>query len=387
MRSLFSIFIFSHFLLSASFSKCSETLLNKDSVIKVIQNDNPHLSKEEILRLLSKNQDKHMFLRTFYSLFHYEFNQSLNCLSLHRKLKKIKSYAFGDVHFENFGFLINDEMKPKFMINDFDKIHRTQPYADVLRLLLSSVLVENKIDTELYLSFYLKGLKGEEVELPSILKEIKKKALKKAGEYSEDDISYEEGKGYFFINQDPEEVTEVSDLERRKALFYLQLLVGPHVKIEDFYLRVKKDGGSAGLKRYQYVINDLGQIYWVELKQMFSTQDTAPRDKIVIAKSLFLSSQFNRLFDDVEIDNETYLFRIRDEGNKGVKLGKYSSQENLDIIYYEAFTLGLAHQLSLKSEEKYASYLKEFEKKKKKHWLNALNFFLKRFESLYLLTR
>ncbi len=293
-----------------------------------------------------------MFLRTFVEYYYALSLENKKNLPVYQSLQNFTGWCVGDAHVENFGFIVQsaegEPISTVFTVNDMDDSGPCPLILDLDRLLLSASLVEKSFLQENFVSqfhkYYLSGLNQEKVKMPDGLMKKQMSSLKKGIVVQPKKIL-----GPLFVRD--KNSSEVSPVKRKNIS---QLL--PAYKILDVISTVKKNGGSAGLQRYQVLVqNKKSEILHFELKPLVTpaieliASGSIPEDSIRIANSVrfFQKEMVNENYKVVTLDNSSFLLRPRYWGNLDVEMNELSSAEKQETVLYEAYVLGKMHAESL----------------------------------------
>lgn len=312
----------------------------------------PDQSKDFIDNRLKANKDFHSFYRAFSPVF-YKQVADPSFKSLFKPLEKYKGTIAGDLHIENFGFVIDDKGKVIFTLNDFDDSTEGFLYHDVLRHFVSGKIVDKELSWKKYYEAYVKGLKGEAHESSFYVQkgmedvsEVTEKTLKK--------FIGEEAPFKFIKHKTPDRPTTAAELvELTKSLREKF----PKVEIFDHYVRIKEDGGSAGLKRFQVLarVKPQDKVQWLDIKEstlsgydkVFGDQNLSFESRMAAFKERIYDGRLNKAIDSLMLEGKIYSLRYVDQFASGLKLEDIPADDYADIIADEAYVVGRMHRLSL----------------------------------------
>lgn len=265
------------------------------------------------------------------TLSHIKLRENINEFqSLMSKLphkSQLTGIIYGDAHIENFLWLKDtDQVFP----NDFDSVKIAELNSDFYRLLLSTHLIfdletHQTLSIEKLKNAYLLGLndKTQSDQVPTELTSYKNPTKK-----HEKFLSKKE----FERNLSDEEVNSLKAIIQNKYSDF---------RLLDHYLRVKKNGGSKGKKRYQLWLEDKTHktFVWLELKEQ---EAKAP---IVLKKT---NEYFQHTFFDhhqtyLNFNQSLYLLREIDQFDKKsvLDLGLSDLKENPSLVVKEFYALGV----------------------------------------------
>lgn len=305
-----------------------------------------------IEKRIEANKDFHSFYRAFSPVF-YKYVADPEFVALYKPLEKFQGTIAGDLHIENFGFVIDDKGKVIFTLNDFDDSTEGLLYHDVLRHFVSGKIVDKDLAWKTYFEAYAKGLKGEAhvssfyiekgIEDVSIVTE---KTLKK---FISEDVPLK-----FIKHKTPDRPTTVEEL---KSLTNSLKEKFPNIEIFDHYVRIKEDGGSAGLKRFQVLarVRPQDKVQWLDIKEsaqsgydkVFVKAEVNFEGRMAAFKERIYDGRLNKSIDSISIDGHAYSLRFVDQFASGLKLEDIPADDYADIIADEAYVVGRMHRLSL----------------------------------------
>lgn len=299
---------------------------------------------------LNTTKNSFQFFRTFVDLFYLVYQANRENMSVVPSLATTNGWCVGDAHPENFGFLILRNRHAIFTMNDMDDSGPCPVILDLYRLMVSIRLLGNEVTGTSLLSSYMRGLSGQRVSLPSFLKRIKSKALKRGFKPDADEV-----RGAKIVRD--EDNQPVDDSVRSE----LDLVIG-RIKSElgdlhaiDHVERVKKSGGSGGLKRFEVLALGSSEPVLVEFKEQIRPAISAvssdlPATSERIAQTLKFDQGENAsaIYQVVQIGDREMLVRPGFGGDLGIDLGHLSGANLSKLFIYEAAVLGRIHSRSLK---------------------------------------
>lgn len=321
----------------------------------------PSQTPEFLNARISANQDFYSFFRAFSPVF-YKKMLDENLDSLFKPLKKYRGTIAGDLHVENFGFAIDDKGKVLFTVNDIDDSTQGEIYYDVIRHYVSAKIVDKKITWDDYFSAYQKGLKRESRHYSFYTEKGMNDVAEVTEKYIEKYVSFDAPFKFKKFKTPYRPTASVEATELVKALKEKF----PKIEIYDHYVRIKEDGGSAGLKRFQVLarVSPKDKVQWMDIKESaISGYDKvfAPEAKetfenrMLAIKSNIYGNQFDKSLDVLTIEKHPYSLRYVDQFASGLKLTEIPEDDYTDVILDEAYVVGRMHQLSLKENApKYA---------------------------------
>lgn len=333
---------------------------------------------------LTNNDDFFSFFRAFSPLFYKEVvNQKLSTYL--KPLDKYRGTIAGDLHIENFGYIIDDKGKVVFTVNDIDDATTGFISYDVIRHFVSAKIVDKHITWDDYFSAYQKGLKGEShafsfhvTQGMDSVADVTKANLEKY-------IKFEVPFKFKKFKKPHRPVTEDERVALEKGLREKF----PDIEIFDQYVRIKEDGGSAGLIRYQVLarVSPKDKVQWLDVKEtalsgydrVFDPQSKVPfEDRLTIVKNDIYENQFDESLKVITVDKRPYSLRFVDQFSSGLKLEDIPEDDYKSIILDEAYVIGKFHKVSLKdSAADYAKTWSQFNSHELEEKLVNLKFKLK----------
>ncbi len=319
---------------------------------EMIQNFYPNQSAEFIEKRLDANKDLHSFYRAFAPVF-YKQVAAPEFAALYAPLKNYRGTIAGDLHIENFGFVIDDKGRAFFTLNDFDDATDGLLYPDIIRHFISGKMVDKNLEWKNYFEAYAKGLRGEDHQNSFYVQKgledvsiITEKTLKK---FVGESVPFK-----FIKKKTPSRPTSADELN---AL--TKSLKEKYHKIEifDHYVRIKEDGGSAGLKRFQVLarLKPQDKVQWLDIKEstesgydkVYSVAAVPFEKRVEAFKNQIYDNRLNKSIETMTIQGRTYSVRHVDQFTSGLKLEDIPEDDYIDIIMDEAYAVGRMHRLSL----------------------------------------
>jgi hypothetical protein len=309
----------------------------------------PNQSKEFLEKRVAANKDFHSFYRAFAPLFYDVIKNDKDISRTFKPVSKFSSAMGGDVHVENFGFVTSATGNAKLALNDVDDVTYGPIYLDVIRHYISGKIVTDDVHWKNYISAYQAGLKDEEHEYSDYIKRNKQNAsleIKKIlDEYISKDLPQRFSKfkrPMYLID----EATKTNIAISLNELF-------PKIKIEDQYLRIKEDGGSAGVRRYEILaqLSPGEDPVWLDIKAMttssydkiyISTEPTNDKRMSLIKNYIYEKSIGNNIVT-TKISGKDYYIRYMNQFCLGVSIEDIPANELSDAIIDEAYALGQTH--------------------------------------------
>lgn len=309
----------------------------------------------------STANDSHMFFRSFPPLF-YKLMEKNQWKKEFSKLSKIESIMAGDAHMENFGLKFFKE-KLRLSVNDYDDLTRGPIILDVIRLLTSARLAGVEVDEKLvedFLKKYTKGIKGKNHDFSNVVKDSIESSLGKTA-LNEHQISIE-NKIFIKKKVPNKDLTLVQKEEWRK-------LLNEYGTVKDSYSYVKQSGGSAGLTRYEFLVEKNNELKWIEAKEWaepsynvgakVNPPNESDRYNWIIT--------YDRPYTIPQItsyNGKTFYLRSIDDRQTGISLTDLHKKDVEDVLMDEAFALGDFHQFYLKDSKDFAKELDQIDYKK-----------------------
>lgn len=305
-------------------------------------------------RIKNTGNDLHLFYRSFPPLF-YKMAEEQNWRNHFGAISSFLSIMAGDAHMENFGLRFY-KGKIRLSVNDFDDLTYGPPFLDLLRLLSSARIAGVDVDEKLIekvIKSYRKGLSQKDWKYSESIKDLQKKSAK-SDVLDEDNVDIKAKK--FAAKKAPNEEL------KPEVLKTWQSVLEEIGEIRDSYLYIKQTGGSAGLKRFQFLIEQKGKLRWIEAKEWttpsFNTGNAVktPHDlKRFEAIKTYDKPDFAPKL--VKFSSKTFLLRQMDDRQKGVALAGLSPKKLEEILLDEAYSLGEFHQTFLPDSKNYARTL------------------------------
>ncbi len=321
-------------------------------------------------KLKKSKKSVHMFMRAhpplFYEILIGKFQLDSRFQDFFKRTLPFKGVIVGDMHMENVGTKLNKK-KLILGVNDFDDLTKGPLVYDLIRHLTSySMALPDSSPKEVmtqrfmrqYLEAYQKGLQRKTYTPSEFTKKFLAKKNKELAKKMPEDSRYvdsalkkfREKKEPFFSTPK----VDFAELQRIVA----ELKLGT---ITDHYMHIKPSGGSAGLKRFQLVVDDQSTIQWIEIKEwdMASYQkiqgktsspnqkdfpDTEPspnfQERIQWIQSYGDTTPSPEL---VSIHNQNYLLRFKNPYEDGVQVDDLDEKELELLLFDQAYLLGIFH--------------------------------------------
>lgn len=329
------------------------------------------------------------FLRSFVDLFYLTIKANPEQFPTVVQLSNTSGWCLGDVHPENFGMLIDKNNNAIFTMNDVDDSGPCPVIYDLFRLMVSSKLQNENIDLSILQDAYVDGLKGNLNQKPDILKTLKIKSEERGSTTHRNKV-----KDNLIVRNTLSRSLESSEqLAVIKALQHYSWSKNPTTKIIDLVASSKLGGGSAGLLRYEVLIEIDGKQVHLELKQLTqpaiypvaTSNDILenPIQRVSKALSITQGDDLSSFYNVFKIKQDYFIMRPRFWGNITIDLVKNSKEENTDIINYEAYILGTLHSKSILDINKWTQTMFSLKNKKLKNEAELIaNYFNQQYKKL-----
>jgi uncharacterized protein DUF2252 len=303
-------------------------------------------------------KDSFHFMRSFVDYFYLLIAQNQDRLGTASSFKDFSGWCVGDAHAENFGFVMQKKGNSVFIMNDLDDAGPCPVAYDLFRLMSSSQLYTPNARNEDILSAYLAGVQGDTYSMPAAVGALYKDSQKKGANPHPKKVDGNQ----LVRDQGSQELERgtLKDLQKTLNGFMSGLT------LLDAFKTAKVGGGSGGLTRYELLVQIGPRLLHLELKEEVRpavypvATAPIPATSARIAKALEVEQgpQTLPFYGVVQFQGLDMLVRPIFWGNAGVSLDKNSEDDNLSIIYYEAYVLGTLHRKSLNDSAKYVSLMK-----------------------------
>jgi len=285
------------------------------------------------------------FVRTFVDYFYLLLAQNKDNLYVTKNFARFAGQCVGDAHAENFGFLIQEDASTKFTMNDIDDFGPCPVAYDLYRFLMSSTLYDPTLDAKAIFSAYIKGFKGEPFSKPMYIQDLENKSVKRGAALNPKKVTNSS-----FIVRDAAniDIDSASEILIKKAM----AVAYPSAVVVDVVKTLRPEGGSGGLARYQVLLKINGAIRHLELKEQIKPSiypvatASLPDVQTKISDAIRFEQGGSKLYKYTKIAGSEFLIRPVFWGNVGVSLSDASS-EDVDVIAFEAYTLGQIHRVSV----------------------------------------
>lgn len=301
-------------------------------------------------RVENTENDLHMFFRSFPPLF-YKVIENNNINNYFPNLMNYKTFIAGDAHIENFGLKFFNG-KLRLSVNDYDDSTLAPAIVDIVRLLTSAKIANVNLDEKLVMDLiesYLKGLKGEEVKYSKSISNLIKDSMKKAV-IDKETIST---KKFIFLKKR----AGFRELQSTELLSWKKKLAADG-EIKDSYSYVKDYGGSAGLVRYEFLIDNGKTLNWFEAKE-WSIPSYNVANKVLSLTELERMDMIIK-YDQPEItsrlmqfDKKYFFVRNIDNRQLGILIQNFNDSDLEDVLLDEFYALGDFHRTFMPVNKEY----------------------------------
>lgn len=289
------------------------------------------------------------FLRSYADYFYLLINANKSQLTSLEKNWNTAGWCVGDAHPENFGFVILENSASLFTVNDMDDSGPCPLVLDLARLMVSSKLAISSIDLNKLVESYVRGLESK-ARIPEELEDLYEESQDKGRKVGKSRLDSSEEK-----LKRTKESSEVNSKDQLLITHEISKVI-PRLKLIDIMATHKISGGSAGMLRFEVLLEIQGNLRLIELKELTDpaiqsvASEAVPSAYERIKKTLLFTqgSSASNWYEVLKIGNKNFLMRPRFAGNEGVNLQDQSAPENKEIIYYEALRLGNIHAQSLR---------------------------------------
>lgn len=348
---------------------------SREAVLQRIEKLYPHLTRAEIEGKIGAATDSFLFFRSFVPL---RFQALKDSPQWKNELAPLlgadhQGWAMGDIHPDNFGFILLNDGRVIFNMNDFDDNAKAPLVTDVISMLAALRTYDRTAPPAELLAAYRNGLGDSPMEMPAVLKKLRDKAIKDGRRPK--DSAFES----FLGMADKDKLKRVegsrnlTDTEQAAITAAIEKIYGASdgVKIKDAF-HMKRDGGGSGdLERFRVLvkfdsetgIDSKRQI--IELKRLVNpglepvASGPIPSASQRIAQSLRLAfgTDASRLYAVDSVLDMDMFFRPRWDGNIGITIAEFGKTDQKSILAYEAWTLGQLHRRSADKMQAYTDAL------------------------------
>lgn len=309
-----------------------------------------------ISRIKATKEDPHKFFRSFPPLY-YKILEDVSLGNVFGELVKHKGVIGGDVHIENFG-VRTFKGEHRLLINDFDDLSEGPMIFDVIRLLTSIRLSGQKVDEGFVAKFmtrYKEGLKGKKENYSDVTMKFFKESKKSDSRISTSKINIKKMK--FVKKREPSFDMTTEEIESWREL------ISPNGKLVDQYKYVKESGGSGGLDRFELLIENNGQLIWVEAKEwevpgINAGLKTKPPTYVKRLEHVLKYDQPDLPSFTIKYNDKIFFLREINESHVGLTIDGLSKKEKKEMFLDEAYALGFFHR-QFGSTDSYIDELKK----------------------------
>ena len=291
------------------------------------------------------------FLRSYVDYYYLLMKKNKVIIPFVNANWNVSAWCAGDAHPENFGVLLKEDGSSVFTINDMDDAGPCPAVLELFRLMVSSRLYDKETQSDKLLEAYVLGLQNKDYMAPEVIQDMLKKSQKKGANAKTNKISNNK----FIRENGATNVTAIEGTQIKLAL--KDYFLGRTVKAEilDIMSNPKTGGGSGGLSRYELLVQDQGKLIHLQLKELVSPSLTSVASAIVPAAENRITEAlryeqvagYSSWYGIVMLKEKTLTISPVFAGNVEVKLDKNQDSENVDLIRYEAYTLGMLHSKSI----------------------------------------
>jgi hypothetical protein len=324
----------------------------------------PEQTKAFLKNRIEVNKDFHSFFRAFAPLFYKELRDDKEIQKLFLPLKKYQGIIAGDLHLENFGFIVDDKGKVFFNLNDFDDVTEGMLFQDLARHFLSAKIVDKDMSWHKFFKSYRHGLNSDPHSYSYYVEKGIEDVTDETEKVLKTYISSDEPLK-FIKRKTPSRDIEADELTILKKALKDNF---PKFEMHDQYVRIKEDGGSAGLIRFQVLgrKKPQDQIQWFDIKESAvsgydkANETNVPFEKRIAAlKDKIYSNRMDKSITILDIGGHPYSFRAVDQFATSIKLSDIPEDDYSDIIQDQAYVIGRMHRQSLIGEKD--EYIKAWE--------------------------
>ena len=262
--------------------------------------------------------------------------------------------VMGDPHILNIADSVIN-LQRKFVLIDVDDGGEAPFILDFVRLALGDLLSENKIGFDQLWLAYVMGLSGREYFPPSILSralnrswrsenEMRQKGLKKWTNDDHTRFNFEKTSALPMDNMD-----ECTREKYEKAKKAIRRALGDSEILDQGFL-IKTTGGSQGLERFWFLVNDDGDTKIVEFKRLgnpavaeYKSQPISRR-RLDVLTEIYRDGENDSDFSVIEAGEADYLKRIREKRFLDFDPSKIDSSDisdYLEMVEYIANWMGV----------------------------------------------
>jgi hypothetical protein len=368
----------------------SEARKLKEKLVSLYPGESPVVT----LTRISEVKKAHHFFRSFVPYYYDLFRSNPGYWSSISDAVSYQALCVGDAHPENFGSILQNDLKAIFTVNDPDDASECPIVFDILRFLVATRFHRSPSDlgdvNQMLYAAYRSGLKNEPRPVSKALDAWLKKFEKKGTELPK---KYEAAAklGYFPPVNESFTTLLVSEKEKLISAFKVKLPnQAKDLSVLDVASFSKNTGGSGGLTRYLFLLKDkknrASVIEWKEMRVPGASAFLQPRSASLPSgealKAVLKWEQgvnLNEFFSSVEFDSQVFFSRPKWAGLEAVSIKSFEKSEQEEIFLVEAWLLGTLHRSSL--GEKVSKYIETLDKISEKQLTEISEKVFKKIES------
>jgi hypothetical protein len=301
---------------------------------------------------VNASKDSFHFLRSFVDYYYLILKANLSQLKTNQFFGNEYGWCVGDAHPENFGMIMTSKNSSVFTMNDMDDSGSCPVAFDFLRLLVSTHLYSADIDLNDLINSYIKGLKGNSINIPKGISDIIDKSKIRGRNIDPKVLDGEKFNTKIGDNVEPAIKLSISNI--LSSTFTDQTF-----EVLDCLETSKKGGGSGGLIRYEVLLklNGVDSLIHLELKEL-TTPGIFPlyigdlpsqAERIKKTLDIVQGNIYDHFYQVISLNNKFFLIRPKYYGNIGVNIPDNVIDSNTTIIEYEAYILGRIHAKTVTS--------------------------------------
>jgi hypothetical protein len=374
---------------------------SRAELIKDLKRLYPHLGHNEIVGKIDNSTDAFMMYR---GLVPYYFDLAMNDRSYQNNfasLLKQRAWLMGDVHPENFGFLLNRKGKAIFQMNDPDDSGVGPLFTETFRYFVGVELALRRMNIkqnlEIYKQAYLAGLSSQSMPTPRSLASYLDRSEKRGMVARE--RFYDKDKGLLY---DLDNRTRIASGKLRRDLKSWVEREFPEAEFKDASNVDRDFGGSAFLKRYWVLVRfsreftnqeSLGSRWQilelkeiapsgVELLRLSSEKVFSPTERIDKTLNILFGAEQPLLYRTTHLNGDPFYVRPRWHGVSGLSPSDLEATAVSDLLQWQAWTLGRLQKNSLNHSEQQI-WLREWHNLNERAWQQQITKYSNYFEKLY----
>ena len=341
-----------------------------------------------LLTRIKNASDRHKFLRSFIPYYYKHAFELRDKLPVYHKLKKHTGQIAGDAHVENFGFIVNNDNRPVFTLNDFDDVAEAPLFLDVMRLSQSASYIGDFKQKKL-IEAYRQGLTGSVHKKSKYIKKLEEKSLKEGADGKAKFTKTPDGPR-FAVKTEP--ATDATSEEVDMIRKIITNKYGTTARLHDSYSTMKLSGGSAFGKRYHGLIEYKDEMHIVEFKEIldggvgghWTNKSVTNEERVNKALETYLGGQLSNNLDVIKIEDKYYFLRLKLDGNESIDLNSVSKKELPLVIEDEFYLLGQLHRRSLgNNDQGVANYVADLNTVTPEDWEKSVEVMKKDIKKAY----